>query len=74
MISQLHFGSPDSGQSTLYDVMNFWTRKKISKSKADFYALEQLIIYSFQARVCALLWYKLVQSGLGVDLEFKDVT
>ena len=47
IISWLHFGSPDSGQSMLYDAMNFWTRKKISKSKADFYALEQLIIHSF---------------------------
>jgi hypothetical protein len=51
--------------------MNFWTRKKISKLKADFYALEQLIIHSFQARVCALLWNMLAQSGQGKD--FKDI-
>jgi hypothetical protein len=73
MISRLHFGGPGSDQSTLYDAMNFWTRKKISKSKADFYALEQLIIHSFQARVCALLWCRLAQSGLGVGFEFEDV-
>src|SRR2546421_3863683 len=74
MISRLHFGGSGGCQSTLYDAMNFWTRKKISKYKADFYALEQLIIHSFQARVCALLWCKLTQSGLGVGLEFEDVT
>ncbi len=49
--------------------MNFWTRKKISKCKADFYVLEQLIIHSFQARVCALLWCR-----LGLSLKFKDIT
>ncbi|KAH6985308.1 hypothetical protein EDB80DRAFT_656411 [Ilyonectria destructans] len=73
MISRLHFGGPGSDQSTLYDAMNFWTRKKISKAKADFYALEQLIIHSFQARVCALLWNKLAQSEPGVSLEFDDI-
>jgi hypothetical protein len=72
MISRLHFGGQGSDQSTLYDAMNFWTRKKISKSKADFYVLEQLIIHSFQARVCALLWRRLAQSGLG--LEFEDIS
>lgn len=71
MISRLHFGGQGGGQSTLYDAMNFWTRKKISKSNADFYALEQLIIHSFQARVCALLWCRLAQSGPG--LEFEDI-
>ncbi|KAH6974697.1 hypothetical protein EDB80DRAFT_693140 [Ilyonectria destructans] len=73
MISRLHFGGPGSDQSTLYDAMNFWTRKRISKSSADFYALEQLIIHSFQARVCALLWNMLAQSGQGIGLEFEDI-
>jgi hypothetical protein len=73
MVSRVHFGGPGSDQSTLYDAMNFWTRKKISKSNADFYALEQLIIHSFQARVCALLWNILARSGKGVDLEFEDI-
>ena len=71
MISRLHFGGQGGDQSTLYDAMNFWTRKKISKSNSDFYALEQLIIHSFQARVCALLWHKLAQLGLGI--EFEDI-
>jgi len=73
MISRLHFGGPDRDQSTLHDAMNFWTRKKISKSKADFYALEQLIIHSFQARVCALLMNMLSQSGQGEGLNFEDI-
>lgn len=73
MISRVHFGGPGSDQSTLYDAMNFWTRKKISKSKADFYALEQLIIHSFQARICALLWCKLAQSASEESLEFEDI-
>jgi hypothetical protein len=71
MILRLHFGGPGGDQSTLYDAMNFWTRKKISKSKAEFYALEQLIIHSFQARICALLWCKLTHSRPG--LKFEDV-
>ena len=74
MISRLHFGGSGSDQSTLYDAMNFWSRKKISKAKADFYALEQLIIHSFQARVCALLWSRLTQSGSELGLEFKDIS
>jgi hypothetical protein len=53
--------------------MNFWTRKKISKSKSDFYALEQLVIHSFQARVCALLWDSLARSRPRVTLEAKDI-
>ncbi len=73
MISRLHFGGPGGDQSTLYDAMNFWTRKKISKSKADFYALEQLIIHSFQARVCALLWCRLAQSGPEAGPDFEDI-
>ncbi len=74
MISRLHFGGAGSDQSTLYDAMNFWTRKKISKSSSDFYALEQLIIHSFQARVCALLWNMLAQSGQGTGLEFEGIS
>lgn len=72
MVSRVHFGGQGGDQSTLYDAMNFWTRKGISKSKSDFYALEQLVIHSFQARVCALVWHRLAQSGLA--REFKDVT
>lgn len=73
MISRLHFGGPGSDQSTLYDAMNFWTRNKISKSKADFYALEQLITHSFQARVCAMLWYTLAQSKPEAGPEFEAI-
>ena len=72
MISRLHFGGPGSDQSTLYDAMNFWTRKKISKSNADFYALEQLIIHSFQARICALLWNMIAPSKRGIGIKFED--
>ena len=69
-ISRVHFGGEGGDQSTLYDAMNFWTRKKISKSKSDFYALEQLVIHSFQARV---LWGNLARSRPGVTLEAKDI-
>ena len=44
-ISKVHFGGKGGDQSTLYDAMNFWTRKKISKSTSDLYALEQLVIH-----------------------------
>lgn len=44
--------------------------------EVDFYALEQLIIHSFQARVCALLWCRLAQSrpegGLELGLAFWE--
>ena len=72
MILRIHFGGQGGDQSTLYDAMNFWTRKGISKANSDFYALEQLAIHSFQARVCALLWHRLAQSGLVRD--FQDIT
>ena len=57
MMSRIHFGGAGGDKSTLYDAMNFWIRKGISRSKSEFYALEQLVIHSFQARVCILLWY-----------------
>lgn len=72
MVSMIHFGGQGGDQSTLYDAMNFWTRKGISKSKSDFYALEQLVIHSFQARVCALVWHRLTRSGLVREVE--DIT
>lgn len=66
MLSRTHFGAAgDGSKATLYDAMNFWVRKGIQTKKADFYALEQLIIHSFQARVCALVWSKLGNLGLG---------
>jgi hypothetical protein len=73
MISRIHFGGPGGDQSTLYDSMNFWTRKKISQSNADFYALEQLIIHSFQARICAILWNMLAHSEPQEHPEFEDI-
>lgn len=72
MMLKIHFGGQGGDQSTLYDAMNFWTRKGISKSNSDFYALEQLVIQSFHARVFALLWHRLAQSGL--VREFQDIT
>lgn len=47
MVSRIHFDGQGGDQSTLYNAMNFWTRKGISKSKSDFYALEQLVFHSF---------------------------
>jgi hypothetical protein len=50
LLSRTHFGSAgDGSEATLWHAMNFWIRKGISKKKADFHALEQLIIQSFQA-------------------------
>jgi len=69
MLSRVHFGGPDRDQSTIYDAMNFWRRKKISKAKADFFALEELSIHSFQSRVVALMWHKLSGTGLGNRVE-----
>jgi hypothetical protein len=74
MMSKLHFGGSGGDQSTLYDAMNFWSRKKVSKAKADFYALEQLIIHSFQARICAILWHSLSQTGLGGGFKFENIS
>ena len=48
MLSRTHFSAAgDGSKATLYDAMNFWIRKGIQSKKADFYALEQLIIHSF---------------------------
>jgi len=49
MILRSHFGGIGNDQSTLYDAMNFWQRKKISKGNSDFFALEELVIHSYQA-------------------------
>lgn len=66
LLSRTHFGSAgDGSEATLWHAMNFWIRKGISKKKADFHALEQLIIQSFQARVCAFVWSKLSELQLG---------
>ncbi|KAF5122360.1 hypothetical protein E5D57_002265 [Metarhizium anisopliae] len=71
MLSRTHFGAAgDGSKATLYDTMNFWIRKGIQAKKADFYALEQLIIHSFQARICALMWSRLRDLGLG-DTEME---
>ena len=51
--------------STLHHAANFWRRKKIKKEKADFFALEELIIHSFKARVVATYWSLLLETGLG---------
>lgn len=69
MLLKCHFGGEDRDQSTLYDAMNFWNRKKISKAKADFFALEELVIHSFQARIVAIMWHKLSRTGLGRHME-----
>ena len=56
MISRTHFGIANDGSgASLHYAMNVWHRKGVSRHKADFYALEQLIIHSFQARICAIV-------------------
>jgi hypothetical protein len=72
MMTKVHFGGEDRDQSSIYDAMNYWHRKKISKLKSDFFALEELIIHSFQARIAAILWRRLASAGLGdshVDID-----
>ena len=49
--------------------MNYWGCKRITKVKADFFALEELVSHSFQARIIALMWNKLSQTGLGRHAE-----
>ena len=66
MLSRVHFGAAgDGSKATLYYAMNLWIRKGIQKKKADFYSLEQLVIHSFQARVCAIMWSILAALDLG---------
>src|SRR5437016_1064121 len=69
MISRCHFGGHDRDYSTLYYAMNFWGRKKISKAKTEFFALEELVIHSFQARIVALMWDRLGHTGLGRRIQ-----
>ena len=72
MISTCHFGGQGSEQSTLHYAMNLWARKKISAKKSEFFALEELIIHSFQARIVGFLWRKL--SGTGLGRTAKDIS
>jgi hypothetical protein len=69
MISRCHFGGQDHDYSTLHYAMNFWGRKKISKAKADFFTLEELVIHSFQSRIVALMWVRLRHTGLGMGVQ-----
>jgi hypothetical protein len=60
MLNRVHFGALNDGSlATLHHAMNMWTRKGISRTNANFHALEQLVIHSFQSRICAFLWKKL---------------
>lgn len=72
MISRIHFDEQDDDQFMLYNVMNFWTQKEISKFKFNFYALKQLVFHNFQIRVCALLWHHFAQ--LRLVQEFQNIT
>ena len=65
MISKCHYGGIGGDPSTLHDAANYWRRKKISKTKSDFFALEELVIHSFKARVVAIYWSLLSNTGLG---------
>ena len=65
MISTCHYGGIGGDPSTLHDAANVWRRKKISKAKSDFFALEELVIHSFEARVAAVYWSLLSNTGLG---------
>ena len=56
MISKAHFGGQDRDQSSLYDAMNFWGRKRITRTKSEFHALEELVIHSYKARIVAFYW------------------
>ncbi|KAI9772518.1 MAG: hypothetical protein M1840_000723 [Geoglossum simile] len=69
MISRSHFGSGGSDQSTLYHAINFWQRKKISREASDFFALEELVVHSYQARICAIFRRLLDTLGLGNDAD-----
>lgn len=55
MLSKCHFGGSDKDQSSLHDAINFWARKKISRTKSEFFALEEVIIHSFQARIIGIM-------------------
>ncbi|KAJ5557875.1 hypothetical protein N7513_003461 [Penicillium frequentans] len=67
-----HYGGIGGDLSTLHDAANFWRRKKISKAKSDFFALEELVIHSFEARVAAVYWSLLSNTGLGNSYDDID--
>ena len=69
MLLRCHFGGQDHDYSTLHYAMNFWGQKKISKTKADFFTLEELIIHSFQAQIVALIWEWLRHTGLSRSVQ-----
>jgi hypothetical protein len=54
--------------------MNFWDRKKISRTKSKFHALEELVIHSYKARIVALFWRHMEHpSALGGQQEENDL-
>jgi hypothetical protein len=73
MLNRVHFGALNDGSlATLYHAMNMWARKGISRKNANFPALEQLVIHSFQSRICAFLWNKLRDLRLGSTKDDID--
>jgi hypothetical protein len=36
--------------------LNFWGRKRITRTKSEFHALEELVVHSYKARIVAFLW------------------
>jgi hypothetical protein len=74
MISRAHFGGQDKDQSLLYNAMNFWGRKRISRTKSEFHALEELVIHSYKARIVAFFWRHMEhRSALGGQQEEYDL-
>jgi len=73
MLSNRHYGGMGADPPTLHHAANIWRRKKIKKEKVDFFALEELIIHSFKARVVAAYWSLLSETGLDNLNNFDDV-
>ncbi|KAI9769893.1 MAG: hypothetical protein M1839_003559 [Geoglossum umbratile] len=71
MIITAHYGTEDgvANQSSLRHSKEFWNRQKVRPGKADFFALEEFVIYNYQARFVAALWRHFRCNKLGEDSQ-----
>ena len=47
--------------------MNFWERKQIPTIKGPFHHVEELILYSFEVRIIALLHVQLREVNINIE-------
>jgi hypothetical protein len=68
LMERTHYGTMEQQDAlTLYHNINFWGCRNIPADRAAFQVLEELVLYSFYARVVGLLYTRLEQCGINTS-------